>query len=83
MLQTLVQICPPLTRLINFHEQYIDFDIYRTFKMLFNAFYQKIYLDWHNFYKPYNMTRIDPIVTEEGFCFTFNALNSHDTYTDE
>lgn len=24
-----------------------------------------------------------PILTEDGICFTFNSLNSHDIYTDE
>ena len=28
-------------------------------------------------------TRTTPILTDEGPCFTFNALNSHDMYTNE
>lgn len=27
--------------------------------------------------------RYVPVITEEGVCFSFNGLNSHDTYTDE
>lgn len=26
---------------------------------------------------------ITPVLTDDGLCFTFNALNSHDIYTDE
>lgn len=26
---------------------------------------------------------LEPIMTEDGICFTFNALNSHEMYTDE
>lgn len=34
-------------------------------------------------YMPKNCSTVVPIFTEEGVCLSFNALNSHDIYTDE
>lgn len=41
------------------------------------------YCEWHSDSKSKHCPELfQPILTEEGFCFTFNALNSRDIYSE-
>lgn len=72
-----------MPQIIEYKENLTDSSIYNVIKDIANK-YDDMFEIWYSSYNDlHNITNFVAILTEEGFCFTFNALNSHDIYTDE
>lgn len=66
-----------------FHGKYTDETIFDTIKQIAPSFSDSMgNCEWQH--KIYSCTEIfTTVVTDEGFCFQFNALNAHEIFTDE
>lgn len=81
-LHDLAQICPFLRNHVKFSDSFTNESIYDTIQEValklqrsdLNCF-NSMFLDCFDWLKP--------LITEDGYCFTFNALNAHDMYTNE
>lgn len=58
--------------------KFIDESIYRVIEEITPS--TNFTLIWNN--APMKNELITPIFTEEGFCFAFNSINSHEMYTE-
>ena len=81
-LSAVAHLCPKLTKLVEFKDNFTNRYIYddiirmapRDYTTLNRCFWNRQLI----VPCPYKRT-----FTEDGYCYTFNALNSHDTYTNE
>ncbi|XP_031634318.1 pickpocket protein 28-like [Contarinia nasturtii] len=80
---TLAHICEQMNRYIELENRFEDESIYnRIEEMAPNLNYSLQECKWRQ-RKVACADYITPMLTESGLCFTFNALNSRDVYTDE
>lgn len=77
----LAHVCPRLAEYSISKDNFTDESIYETMKHV-SLQLGDIVEDWRQISDNLD-TEILPIFHEDGICFTFNALNSHDMYTDE
>lgn len=77
----LLQICAALKYRLKLENPYVNDSIYDTIEgMAPDLDYVMNECRWQG--KQYNCSELFvPIITKWGLCFTFNALNSHDFYT--
>lgn len=84
-LNAIAHICPLLPDQIEQKENFLDESVYDIIQDISPNFNQSV--DMCDFRGHYDDDRCSefflPILTEEGVCFTFNALNSHEIYTEE
>lgn len=77
-------ICPLLTEHTRFVNDFMDESIYSIIQEVSPDFNNSVVdCDFKGMYRKPCSGALLPILTEEGVCFTFNALNSRDIYTDE
>ncbi|XP_031628298.1 pickpocket protein 28-like [Contarinia nasturtii] len=83
-MQSVLQICDPhLTENFSLDQEFASNDIYSIIKNLApNMFDTLFYCKWRNKFS-FCYEHYKPVLTEEGLCFTFNALDPWDIYTDE
>lgn len=67
----------------SFPEQYANDNIYSVIKSIAPTLADTIFKCEFLHQSVPCSTLFAPILTEEGLCFAFNALNSHEVYTDE
>lgn len=81
-MEAISQICDmPLTLGFNFANKLTDRMVYdRIAQMALNRDETMLMCQWRN--DPVACDTFKPILTEEGICFTFNALNSNEIYRD-
>lgn len=82
-LNALTHICPILPHLITWNDSFTDESIYDTIQNIAPYLHpSETRCLWTRYLKPCSELFV-PVLTEDGICFTFNALNSHEIYTDE
>ncbi|XP_031627361.1 pickpocket protein 28-like [Contarinia nasturtii] len=82
-LSTLALFCPTLYRKYKSNVEFANESMYRMIEDLApNQDYVIHSCRWQQ-NKVNCLEYISPVITDEGFCFTFNPLNSYDMYTEE
>lgn len=62
---------------------FLNESMYRTMRDMAPTCNETLYYcSWRNRARPCNEL-FQPVFTERGLCFAFNALNSHEVYTNE
>lgn len=80
-LNALSHVCLRLPEALKHKENFTDEVIYKIIESV--AFrYNETIVDWrdNSWHEDGNVVSV---LTEEGICFAYNTLNSHDIYTDE
>lgn len=77
-LKAIAHICPRVPHLTTFNDTFRDESIYDTIQDI-----SRLEIFHECFWDSYSCEFITPVLTDEGFCFTFNALNSREVYTNE
>lgn len=81
-LNALAHICPLLPNYVKFNDTFTNDTIYDTIQEM--AFEYPKDIEGCSFKGVKSCTDLlQPLMTEDGLCFTFNALNSHEIYTNE
>ena len=86
MLSAFTHVCPRLSESIEFKDIFTDKYIYKDLRRV--AIRVGKIVDLCRWYKGNEVADgcfklIPTVLTDEGFCFAFDALNSYDTYTEE
>lgn len=82
-LNGVVNVCPLLPNLVSFKDRFENESIYDTIQDVapqFEDIFNECFFDDRNY--PCSQ-KMKPILTDDGLCFAFNALNSHEMYTNE
>lgn len=81
-LNALAHICPFLPNYVKFNDNTTNESIYETIENIaFTLLEGNSICIWKN---RQGCTKfVKPLITEDGLCVTFNALNSDEMYTDE
>lgn len=80
-MQALVHICEYLPRRYEFYDNFTDDWIYDVIADIAPPHLETwFHCKWQEQYDPECSV---PVFTEEGLCFAFNGINSHEIYTDE
>lgn len=77
----MAHVCPIFSEKMKFNDNFTNESIYETIKEVALQLKDSVTRMGTHFGKDKNYFTL--VLTEEGFCFTFNALNSHDMYTNE
>lgn len=81
-LKALAHICPRLAEQIDYSEKYINESIYNIIENNSINMFESILGGLFGEIPGHFSKNIVPVLTDEGLCFSFNALNSHEIYTD-
>lgn len=81
-METLFHICPDLYKPSTSNTKFTNTSIYDIMEDIAISVNDiTIYCEWREEFQ--NCTDFfEPIFTDDGLCFVFNALNSHEMYTD-
>lgn len=82
-IKALMHICPVLSHHIPFNDSVANESIYNIIQDIAPKVLESTYKCTWKRYEFICFELIKPTLTEDGVCFTFNALNSHEIYTDE
>lgn len=84
-MEVVSHLCEPhLTEGCELGTNFTDERIFDTIHELAPNFTDTMFFcKWRNTFTLCQDIGFQPVLTEEGVCFTFNALNSEDIYTDE
>lgn len=80
-LSSLAHICPLLPHLVAFNDTFTNLSVYKTLDILAGEPHVSI-CEFGKILDP-RCSLVKNTLTDEGKCVTFNALNSHEMYTDE
>lgn len=83
-MEALLNFCPSTNAYgIRFQNKFSNNSIYETIKEIAPSIRRIFYLcRWKGTFRRCS-TMFTPIFTQDGYCFAFNALNSHEMYTKE
>lgn len=82
-LNALAHVCPYLRHRIKSSEDFVNESIYETIQDVSPKLPDLIQFCSQEYLNIKCSEIVKPVFSDEGLCFTFNALNSHDIYTDE
>ena len=84
-LNALANVCPLLPYSVGFEDKFANESIYHTIQDIAPSFEDSLAgCNWNGMGEFHSCsTRMTSILTDEGLCFAFNALNSHEMYTNE
>ena len=86
MLGILAHVCPRLPEIINFKDKFISNNIYKLLKSMGMDFkFVVLNCEWlqRSNTRMKCLNDLATVLTDDGICFAFNALNPSDTYTNE
>lgn len=82
-LNALAHVCPLLTELVKFEDEFTDESIYDTIQVLAPFQSDLMFLSlWQGIFDRFEKL-FYPVLTDEGLCFSLNTLNSQDMYTNK
>lgn len=83
-MKALANVCPLLPKWIHFKtEKFASESIYGQIEEIAPRLQDILLFCMWAYFDNICYKIIVPIMTEDGLCFTFNAMNSHEMYTDE
>lgn len=82
-MRALAHICPQLSEEIRYEDTFTNESIYSLIQEITPNFDDLIVHCVSDAFPGKCSDVVAPVLTDEGICFTFNGLNSHDIYTDQ
>lgn len=87
-LEALSQICNLIPELLDYEKRtdldpFINETMYQTLAEMAPTMNDSFNQCWWQSKMENCSSLIGPVMTEEGLCYSFNALNSHDIYTEQ
>ena len=80
-MNALTHICPRLSDRIQFKDDFVNESIYNQIQEMSPKF-SDLLVNCKSVEFPGECSVMKPVFHDEGLCFTFNALNSHEIYTE-
>lgn len=83
-IEAVLNVCPSTHVYgVRYQNKFLSASIYETIKEVAPPFQRIFFLcRWQGTFRRCS-GMFTPTFTQDGFCFTFNALNSHEMYTEE